>query len=77
MTVDEILEFVVAKIESAQCRILESTLSAKGRSGWESSLPLSLAAWHHTPNRDKQERLKQHIRWAHDHGALSRVATFL
>jgi hypothetical protein len=83
MTVDEILEY--CRCENRVCpvpeywnqlyRLLPET--RQGGSGWEPPLPLILAAWHHTTDSDKQERLKQHIRWAHDHGALSRIAKCL
>ena len=45
--------------------------------GWEPSLPLILAAWWESSDDDKQERLGEHIRWAHDRGALAKVADFL
>ena len=45
--------------------------------GWEPGLPLILAAWWEASDRQKQERLELHIRWAHDHGALDQIANLL
>jgi hypothetical protein len=45
--------------------------------GWKPALPLILAAWGHTSDEEKQRRLAEHLTWAHDHGALEKVATFL
>ena len=45
--------------------------------GWEPPLPMILAAWWETSGEQKQARLIEHVRWAHDHGALNTVATFL
>jgi hypothetical protein len=45
--------------------------------GWEPAMPLILAAWWEASERQKQERLIEHIRWARDHGGLEAVASFL
>jgi hypothetical protein len=45
--------------------------------GWEPPLPLILAAWHHTSDAEKRERLRVHLRWAAAHGALDKVANFI
>jgi len=45
--------------------------------GWESPLPLILAAWHETSASEKMLRLTAHIEWADKFGALESVATFL
>lgn len=45
--------------------------------GWHPSLPLVLAAWHDTPAMLKMLRLREHIEWAAQHGALEAVARFL
>jgi hypothetical protein len=44
--------------------------------GWEPPLPLILAAWYE-PALQKTLRLKDHLRWAHDHGELNVVDEFL
>jgi hypothetical protein len=45
--------------------------------GWEPSLPLILAAWHHTSDSEKRARLRLHLQWAANHGVLDVVAAFL
>lgn len=45
--------------------------------GWEPSLPLILGAWWHTSDAEKRERFLSHIRWASEHGELSKVAAFI
>ena len=45
--------------------------------GWQSPLPLILAAWNHTSDQEKIARLAEHIHWAEKHGALVVVADFL
>ena len=45
--------------------------------GWEPSLPLILGAWWHTSDVEKRERFLSHIRWASEHGELSKVAAFI
>ena len=44
---------------------------------WEPSAPLILGAWGHTSDIEKRERFLSHIRWASEHGALSKVAAFI
>jgi hypothetical protein len=48
----------------------------KGNS-WEPSLPLILAAWHHSSNLDKMLRLKEHIKWAKEHDSLKEIEGYL
>lgn len=45
--------------------------------GWEPALPLILAAWSSTPALLKILRLREHVQWAADHGALRMVDGFL
>jgi hypothetical protein len=45
--------------------------------GWRPPAPLILAAWHDTPAMLKMLRLKEHIEWAAQHGALEAVDRFL
>jgi len=45
--------------------------------GWEPPLPLILAAWWDTPEMSKIARLREHIEWAAEHGALGTVYDFL
>jgi hypothetical protein len=45
--------------------------------GWEPPLPLILAAWHDTPDMLKMLRLREHVEWAAEHGALDSVAGYL
>ncbi len=45
--------------------------------GWEPSLPLILGAWWHTSDGEKRERFLSHIRWASEHGELSKVAALI
>ena len=44
--------------------------------GWEPSLPLILDAWD-TPAMFKMIRLREHLVWAAEHGALDSVHTFM
>jgi hypothetical protein len=44
---------------------------------WTPSPPLILAAWHHTSDADKQERLRDHILWAERFDALDMADQFL
>lgn len=46
-------------------------------SGWKPPLPLILAAWSFSSNDDKARRLREHILWAADHGALAEASQFL
>ena len=48
----------------------------KGNS-WEPSLPLILAAWHHSSNGAKMVRLKEHLEWAEEHGSLHQIIEYL
>ena len=45
--------------------------------GWEPPLPLILAAWYETPALSKIARLREHIEWADQHGALEIVCDYL
>jgi hypothetical protein len=45
--------------------------------GWSPSLPLILAAWHHTNALEKMLRLKEHLEYADKNGVLSAVSDFL
>ena len=45
--------------------------------GWEPALPLILAAWHDSPAMLKVLRLREHIEWAEQHGALDAIHEFL
>lgn len=45
--------------------------------GWEPPLPLILAAWDHTSDSEKQDRLALHLNWAAERRALNEVAQFL
>ena len=40
-------------------------------------VPLILDAWHHTSDREKQDRLELHIRWAAERGGLDEAYAFL
>jgi hypothetical protein len=46
-------------------------------SGWRPPLPLILAAWHDSPPMLKVLRLKEHVEWAAQYGALEMVGQFL
>jgi len=45
--------------------------------GWTPSLPLILAAWHHTTPIEKQLRFKEHIQWACDNNQLEEIEDYL
>jgi hypothetical protein len=40
-------------------------------------IPLILGGWHYSSNIQKIERLKMHIEWADQHGAIDNVDAFL
>lgn len=40
---------------------------------WLPPLPLILAAWHTTSDSEKATRLREHLNWAAEHGALDRI----
>jgi hypothetical protein len=46
-------------------------------SGWEPPLPLILGAWRETPDLFKALRLRKHIEWANQQGAIDVVFSFL
>ena len=45
--------------------------------GWEPPPPLILAAWHYSSDAEKRERLRVHLQWADEHGALEDVANLI
>lgn len=45
--------------------------------GWEPPVPLILAAWHHTSDENKRQRLREHLQWAALHGGLEKVERLL
>ena len=45
--------------------------------GYEPPIPLILGAWGNTSDEEKQERLKNHIEWAEDHGQLDEIEKYL
>jgi hypothetical protein len=45
--------------------------------GWNPPLPLILAAWDHATGLEKMLRLRQHINYAAENGALADVDDFL
>ena len=52
-------------------------LRRRAGAGWEPPLPLILAAWDHTTDLEKQDRLALHLHWAAQQGALNEVSLFL
>ena len=44
---------------------------------WTPSLPLILAAWHHTSPIEKQIRLKEHIQWACNNNQSTEIEHYL
>jgi hypothetical protein len=44
---------------------------------WEPSIPLILAAWHHTSDAEKRERLALHLQWAEQHQQLPKIIEYL
>jgi hypothetical protein len=57
-------------------RMLKNTRQ-KPSGGWVPSLPLILAAWHHSMPIEKQLRFKEHLEWAKDQDQLAEVGAFL
>jgi hypothetical protein len=45
--------------------------------GYIPAAPLILGGWWYSTDQDKSMRLKEHIQWAADHGALERVTHYL
>lgn len=59
---------------------LWETLPSRGRTADGRSVlpvPLILAAWHEASDDQKSERLRVHILWAAEHGALGAAAKLL
>jgi len=52
-------------------------LRQKPQGGWEPAAPLILASWHCTMPIEKQQRFKEHIEGARDHGQLDEIGRFL
>lgn len=50
---------------------------SKDNGVWQPAPPLILSAWRATSDEQKATRLREHIRWAADRGALDAVAEFL
>lgn len=49
----------------------------RGRHGWEPPPPLILSQWWFTNDAAKRQRLKEHVRWAFERGALAQVGASL
>lgn len=49
----------------------------KPSGGWKPPLPLILAAWSDTTGLEKMLRLRDHIQWADEHGAIDDVDAYL
>lgn len=45
--------------------------------GWQPSLPLILAAWYDTSDREKRNRLLSHIKYASEQGVLNQIDEYL
>ena len=45
--------------------------------GWEPALPLILGAWWDSPGLLKHTRFLEHLEWAHTHGCIAQVDTYL
>jgi hypothetical protein len=45
--------------------------------GWQPAPPLVLSAWWSTTDHAKSDRLREHIEWAADHGAIEAADRFL
>jgi hypothetical protein len=79
----KLLEYVVAEgricPQPQQWNLFWSKLPNREQhnGSWSPSPPLILAAWHHTSDDDKQERLRDHILWAERFGALDLADRFL
>jgi hypothetical protein len=79
----ELLQF--AKDESRVCpmplpwdtlwKMLPGCPEYAGQS--EPHAPLILAGWTYSTDAEKADRLAYHIRWAHEHGALTAVSGYL
>ena len=58
---------------------LYSMLPGRGsdEGGRNVPLPLILAAWWNSSNREKSDRLAEHLKWAKAHDVLEHVSSFL
>lgn len=45
--------------------------------GWIPSLPLILAAWHHSSDSLKRERLMEHLKWAEEQNQIDEINEYL
>lgn len=81
--IDELIKYI--KDKKRVCpkhdawNILWEMLPDKVRvgNGWEPSLPLILAAWWETTDREKQNRLIEHINYASEKGMLDKIDQYL
>ncbi len=44
---------------------------------WEPSLPFILGVWWETTDTQKRNRLRQHLKWAGEHGGLEELSEFI
>ncbi len=82
-TLDHLLNYVragerICPLPQMWSRLWEM-LPGKARvgAGWRPPAPLILAAWHHTNDDEKVQRLREHIEYAASQGCLDPVDTFL
>lgn len=83
LALNELLQFV--REESRVCpmpipwntlwKMLPGCPEYAGQS--EPHAPLILAGWMYSTDADKANRLAYHVRWAHEHGALAAVNSYL
>jgi hypothetical protein len=45
--------------------------------GWEPAMPLILAGWWGSSAPEKRTRFLEHLEWAHRHGCIDAVGSFL
>jgi hypothetical protein len=59
--------------------VLWEMLNNRKRIGqsWQPSPPLILAAWHHTTDNEKHERLMYHLTWAEEQNQLDDIFEYL
>jgi len=67
----------VCPMPPAWQRLHELLLAYQRVDGTRLSAPLILAGWNFSSDHDKRARLREHVQWASEHGALPAVHDFL
>ena len=67
----------VCPMPAAWQRLYDLLIAHKDANAPKPTAPLILAGWNFSSDHDKRARLREHIQWASEHGALPAVHDFL